>query len=165
MVGVSEAVFKAHTVTDGLGHSLRFLLSHGNRNDICMVQALLEYFDLNGKLILADKDCDSDQFVCWLKECGGIVVIPSCIIAKPLRKTDWHTYKERHLVENLFLKLKNNRRFATRYEEENSLFPRRLTALPRSLDRIGRPSNGINMAVPTTTATQTRMLNTILTLV
>ena len=27
-------------------------------------------------------------------------------------------HKERHLVENLFLKLKNNRRFATRYEKK-----------------------------------------------
>ena len=30
--------------------------------------------------------------------------------------------KERHLVENLFLKLKNNRRFATRYEKKALYF-------------------------------------------
>lgn len=36
-------------VTDGLGNPLRFLLSSGNRNDICVAQALLEPFDLNGK--------------------------------------------------------------------------------------------------------------------
>ena len=35
---------------------------------------------------------------------------------------DWHTYKERHLVENLFLKLKNNRSFATRYEKKALYF-------------------------------------------
>lgn len=89
---------------------------------------LLESFDLNGKLILADKGYDSDKFVRRLKERGGIVVLPSRIIAKHSRKTDWHTYKERHLVEKLFLKLKNNRRFATRYEKK-ALFPRR--CLPR----------------------------------
>ena len=33
-----------------------------------------------------------------------------------------HTYKERHLVEKLFLKLKNNRRFATRYEKKALIF-------------------------------------------
>ena len=54
-------------------------------------------------------------FVRWLEEQGGIVVFPSHITAKHPKKTDWHTYKERHLVENLFLKLKNNRRFATRF--------------------------------------------------
>ena len=119
---------KVHAVPDGLGNPLRFLLSSGTRNDICMAQALLESFDLNGKLILADKGYDSDKFVCRLKERDGIVVLPSRIIAKHPRKTDWHTYKERHLVEKLFLKLKNNRRFATRYEKK-ALFPRR--CLPR----------------------------------
>ena len=101
---------------------MRFLLSSGNCNDICVAQALLEPFDLNGKLILADKGYDSDKFVRWLEERGGIAVIPSRIIAKHPRKTDWHTYKERHLVENLFLKLKNKRRFATRYEKKALYF-------------------------------------------
>ena len=76
-----------------------------------MGQALLEPFDLRGRLILADKGYDSDKFVRWVEERGGIVVIPSRVNAKHPRHTDWHTYKERHLVENLFLKLKNNRRF------------------------------------------------------
>ena len=113
---------KVHAVTDGLGNPLRFLLSSGNRNDICMAQALLEPFDLSGRLILADKGYDSDKFVHWIEERGGIVVIPSRICAKRPRNTDWHTYKERHLVENLFLKLKNYRRFATRYEKKALYF-------------------------------------------
>ena len=50
------------------------------------------------------------------------IIIPSRITAKHPRKSDWHTYKERHLVENLFLKLKNNRRFATRYEKKALYF-------------------------------------------
>ena len=60
-------------------------------------------------------------YVGW-RNGGGVSVIPSRIIAKHPRKTDWHTYKERHLVENLFLKLKNNRRFATRYEKKALYF-------------------------------------------
>lgn len=81
-----------------------------------MAQALLEPFDLAGKLIIADKGYDSQKFVRWVEAKGGTVVIPSRITAKHPRDTDWHTYKERHLVEKLFLKLKNHRRFATRYE-------------------------------------------------
>lgn len=95
---------KVHAVTDGLWNPLRFLLTSGNRNDICVAQTLLEPFDLTGKLILADKGYDSDKFVHWVEQRGGVVVIPSRIIAKHPRETDWHTYKERHLVENLFLK-------------------------------------------------------------
>ena len=113
---------KVHAVTDGLGNPLCFLLSSGNRNDICVVQALLEPFALNGKRILADKGYDSDKLVRRLEEQGGIEAIPSRITAKHLRKTDWHTYKEHNLVESLFLKLKNNRRFATRYEKKALYF-------------------------------------------
>ncbi len=102
--------------------SIALLLSSGNRNDICMAQDLLEPFELNGKLILADKGYDSEKFVRWLEKRGGIVVIPSRITAKHPRKTDWHTYIERHLVENLFLKLKNSCRFATRYEKKTLYF-------------------------------------------
>ena len=61
---------KVHAVTDGLGNPLRFLLSSGNRNDICMAQALLEPFDLRGRLILADKGYDSDKFVRWVGNRG-----------------------------------------------------------------------------------------------
>ncbi len=109
-------------VTDGLGNPLRFLLSGGNRNDICMAQTLLEPFDLTDKMILADKGYDSDKFVKWVEGRGGIVVIPSRITARHPRQTDWFTYKERHLIEVLFLKLKDNRRFATRYEKKAVCF-------------------------------------------
>lgn len=109
-------------VADGLGNPLRFLLSGGNRNDICMAQALLEPCDLTDKLILADKGYDSDKLVRWIEERGGIVVIPSRVTAKHPRETDWHTYKERHLIEKLFLRLKDNRRFATRYEKKAVYF-------------------------------------------
>ena len=82
----------------------------------------MEPFDLNGKLILVDNGYDSDEFVRCLEERSGVTVIPCRIIAKHPRETDWHTCKERHLGENLFLKLKNNRRFATRYEKKALYF-------------------------------------------
>ena len=113
---------KVHAVVDGLGNPLRPLLSPGNRNDICYAQKLLEPFDLRGKHVIADRGYDSDRFVHWLKERGAIVGIPSRKIAKHPRNIDWHIYKERHLVENLFLKFKAHRRFSTRYEKRAYLF-------------------------------------------
>lgn len=109
-------------MVDGLGNPLHFILSNGNQNDICLAQELLEPFDLQSKLILADKGYDSDKFVKWVEVRGGIVVIPSRITAKNPRMIDKDIYNERHLVENLFLKLKNNRRFATRYEKKALFF-------------------------------------------
>jgi len=100
-----------------LGNPLKFILSGGNRNDICLAQTLLEDFDLCGKLIIADKGYDSDKFIRWLEQRGSIVVIPSRITARNPREIDKYAYNERHLVESLFLKMKNNRRFATRYEK------------------------------------------------
>ena len=109
-------------MTDGLGNPLSFLLSGGNCHDICMAQTLLEPFNLTGKLILADKGYDSTKFIGWVKQRDGIVVIPSCVNAKSPRDIDWHTYKERRLIEKLFLKLKNHRRFSTRYEKKACFF-------------------------------------------
>src|SRR5699024_1684058 len=113
---------KVHVVTDGLGNPLRFLLSRGNRSDIGMAQELLNPFDLSGKLVLADKGYDSDKLSDWIKGRGGITVIPSRRSARHPRKIDWDVYKERHLIENLFLKLKNHRRFSTRYEKKAVYF-------------------------------------------
>ena len=95
---------KVHVVTDGLGNPLRFLLSSGNRNDICLAREILEPFALTGKLILADKGYDSDKFVHWIKERGGIPIIPSRNSARQPRETDWHTYKERQAVFKIFCK-------------------------------------------------------------
>lgn len=119
-------------MVDGLGNPLRFILSSGNRNDICLAQELLEPFDLRGKLIIADKGYDSYKFVKWIEVRGGVVVIPSRVTAKQPREIDKHIYNERHLVENLFLKLKNNRRFATRYEKK-AIFFNAVTFLAASL--------------------------------
>ena len=109
-------------VTDGLGNPLHFLLSRGNRSDIGMAQELLSPFDLSGKLVLADKGYDSDKLSDWIKSHEGITVIPSRRSARHPRKIDWDIYKERHLIENLFLKLKNHRRFSTRYEKKAFYF-------------------------------------------
>ena len=98
------------------------MLSPGNRNDICYAQKLLEPFNLRGKFVIADKGYDSDKFVRWLEEQGTAVVIPSRRITKHPCKIDRHIYMERHLVENLLLKLKVHRHFATRYEKRASLF-------------------------------------------
>ncbi len=112
-----------------------------------MVQALLEPFDLMEKLILAGKGYDSDKFVRWVEQRGGIVVISSRMTAKHPRNTDWYTYKKRHPVEDLFLKHKNSRCFSTKYER-SYLFPCRclpclhpylatLTVLKQTLRSIG----------------------------
>ena len=83
---------------------------------------LSQLFDLSGKPIFADKGYDSRKSVHRVEERGGLVVIPNRVNARCPRETDLHTYKERHLIEKLFLKLKTHRRFSTRYEKKACYF-------------------------------------------
>ncbi len=123
---------KVHVVTDGLGNPLKLVLSSGNRHDVKFAKALLESFDLQGKVIIADRGYDSKELIAWIEERGGIVLIPSRRTNKEQRELDRDEYNERHLVENLFLKLKHNRRFSTRYEKK-SIFFRAVALLACSL--------------------------------
>lgn len=65
----------------------------------------------------ADRGYDSNQLIDYIYENGGDPTIPSRKGAKFERRCDWYLYKERHLVEKLFLKLKGYPRIATRYDK------------------------------------------------
>ena len=78
---------------------------------------MLEDMELNGKYVLADRGYDTDRIVTLLQEKKAICVIPSRIHRKNQRPCDWWLYKERHLVECLFNKIKHYRRLATRYDK------------------------------------------------
>jgi len=120
--GIGGLTTKVHAVTDGLGNPLHFMLSPGTRNDIVYAKDMLNPFDLNGRMVLADMGYDAEHFCEYIRRRGGIPIIPSRISSKIQRNIDSHVYKERHLVENLFQKMKNYRRFATRYEKNDDAF-------------------------------------------
>ena len=69
------------------------------------------------KALIADKGYDSDAVIALAKSQGMIPVIsqnPRRI--NPLA-IDTHVYKERHLVENFFQRIKRSRRVATRFDK------------------------------------------------
>ncbi len=94
-----------------------FMISEGQRNDINFAIPLLKHVNLEGSNILADRGYDSDKLIDYIYEQGGEPTIPSRKGAKFERHCDWWLYKERHLIEKLFLKLKAYRRIATRYDK------------------------------------------------
>lgn len=102
---------------DAYGYPVNLLLSQGQRNDINYAIPLLEQIDLSETQVLADRGYDSDKLIDYIYGCGGEPTIPSRKSAKFERHCDWWLYKERHLVEKFFLKLKAYRRIATRYEK------------------------------------------------
>lgn len=94
------------------------MISEGQKNDITYAIPVLEQINnIEDSQILADKGYDSTELIDYIYDRGGEPNIPSRKGAKFERKCDWWLYKERHLVEKLFLKLKAYRRIATRYDK------------------------------------------------
>ncbi len=108
---------KIHAIVDSYGNPVRLMISEGQRNDITCAIPLLEQIDIEGSHVLADRGYDSSHLIDYIYDHGGEPTIPSRKGAKFERRCDWWLYKERHLVEKLFLKLKAYRRIATRYDK------------------------------------------------
>jgi len=96
---------------------LYLFLSPGNESDIKNAPPLLCTLPLKGTVINADKGYDSQEFVDWLKSMGAIPNIPSRETNREQRECNWWQYKERHLIECFWQKIKQFRRVATRYEK------------------------------------------------
>ncbi|GAC89552.1 transposase [Gluconobacter thailandicus NBRC 3257] len=72
--------------------------------------------------VIGDRGYDSNRIRLSLAERN----ITACIPPKKNRESklpyDWHLYKKRHLIENMFAKLKDWRRVATRYDRCAHIF-------------------------------------------
>jgi putative transposase len=106
---------KLHAVCDGEGRPIVMMLTEGQVSDHKGAVLLFDALP-NAKELLGDKGYDSDWFRAALTERG----ITPCIPPKSNRKVQYHydkaVYKKRHLVENLFAKIKAWRRIHTRYD-------------------------------------------------
>jgi transposase len=99
----------------GLGCPVAIILTAGQQGDVPQAAALLEGQKAN--FVMADTAYDANHFRDRIADASAIAVIPnnpSRAIKFPLDKA---LYKERHLVECCFAKLKQFRRVATRYEK------------------------------------------------
>jgi transposase len=113
---------KIHAVVDALGNPLRFTITAGNINDCVTGFEMLSDLELTGKNVLADRGYDTDKIIELLQQRQAISVIPSRVHRKVQRDCDWWVYKERHLVECFFNKIKHFRRLATRYDKLTASF-------------------------------------------
>lgn len=74
-------------------------------------------------MFLADKAYDAaERVLTLLQEAGIEAVIPPKANRVEQREYDKEVYKWRHLIENLFQKLKQYRAIATRYDKTASAF-------------------------------------------
>ncbi|MBE7729395.1 transposase [Komagataeibacter sp. FXV3] len=66
--------------------------------------------------IIGDRSYDSNRIRRSLVERNTTACIPPVKNRKSKPSCNWHLYKKRHLIENMFAKLKGWRRIATRYD-------------------------------------------------
>jgi transposase len=107
-------------VVDGLGNPVRFSLTLGQAHDITQAHLLVD--DLPGAYVIADASYDADHFRDPIEARGAVAVIPGSTSRARRVEIDRHIYKERHLVECCFSKLKDFRRIATRYDKTAASF-------------------------------------------
>ena len=90
-------------------------MSGGEAHDCPPAQRLIRRCK-KAKKLLGDKAYDSAELRQWLDERGTKPVIPNRSNRKQLFRFDKKSYKQRHLIENAFCRLKDFRRIATRYD-------------------------------------------------
>ena len=113
---------KLHTIVDGLGNPVEFLLSGGNDHGSIHAIELLERIEICDSNILADRAYGAKKIRSYISEHGASYVIPPQSNISHPWPVDWWLYKERHLVECFFQKLKWFRRIATWYDKRDSSF-------------------------------------------
>ena len=112
---------KIHATVDALGNPTGFHLTAGQASDLEGADVLLA--SIQAGAVLADKAYDAQERVIEpLLAKGKQVVIPSRRDRKEPREHDRQLYKERHLIENFFAKLKQYRCIATRYDKTATAF-------------------------------------------
>jgi transposase len=94
---------------------VRFVLLPGQRHDSVGVAPLIR--DLEFGALLGDKAFDVDWLRADLDARGAVAVIPPKTNRKAAIDFDRDMYRWRHLIENLFAKLKEFRAVATRYDK------------------------------------------------
>lgn len=108
---------KIHMVVDAYGLPIEFELTGGEVHDCKAAPALIEQSP-NSDYIIADKGYDSEELRDSIRKKGSIPMIPRKNNSKMGNQDmDWCLYKYRHLVENIFARLKHYRAIATRYDK------------------------------------------------
>ena len=113
---------KIHAIVDGLGNPVAFLLSPGNDNDSAHAIELMSMTDITASNLLGDKAYGTKEILAYIEKHKATAVIPPKSNAKQPWAVDYCLYKERHLVECFFQKIKWFRRVATRYDKLDMSF-------------------------------------------
>ncbi|APR72096.1 MULTISPECIES: IS5 family transposase [Acinetobacter] len=110
---------KIHLIVDANGNPVDFMITDGTRHDVKVAPDLISTLDLKEiKVVCVDKGYDSEPLREQIRKTGTKANIPKKINSQSNNDhMDWYLYKIRHLVENMFCRLKQFRGIATRYDK------------------------------------------------
>lgn len=110
---------KIHIAADSHGNPIDFEITGGEIHDSQVAGKIIKkVMTSNTENIVADKGYDSEDIRIQVWANGGRAIIPRRSNSrKENLGFDSHIYKQRHLVENLFAKLKHYRGIATRFDK------------------------------------------------
>ena len=127
---------KLTAAVDERGHVVALLLFPGQCAETTAAKQLLPLL-AKTMVFVGDKGFDSDELRQLIEDNGGLACIPPRSNRTSHRWCDPEFYRKRHLVENIFQRLKYWRRVATRYEKLASTFLA-FSTLASSIDYIRR---------------------------
>lgn len=105
-----------------MGNPIHFVLSKGEISDCDIAVDLLSSINIAGSNIIADKAYGTSKIREYIERQKASYTIPPKSNIMNKWQYDFWLYKERHLIECFFNKLKAFRRIATRYDKLASSF-------------------------------------------
>jgi transposase len=107
---------KIHMASDAHGNPLCFEVTGGQVHDSQIAPQLID--QVQGKILIADKGYDSELIREKARSKNMIPIIPKRSNTKnPDENFDKHIYRSRHVIENLFAKLKHYKAIAMRADK------------------------------------------------
>lgn len=110
---------KIHVLCDAHGNPTNIVLTPGQTNDVTRGKELVRATEIGCETLLGDKAYDAASVREEAKSLGIQPVIPfrKCTQAGREAGFESELYRHRHVVENLFCRLKQFRAIATRYDK------------------------------------------------
>jgi len=106
---------KLAAVVDGLGRAVGLFVAPGQQHDLRACTSLQRH--LRRSWAVADRSFDSNGFREYLARTGAFTCIPPSRRRRTPIYFSRRLYRQRHVVENFFSRIKRHRRIATRYEK------------------------------------------------
>jgi len=107
---------------DALGNPVHVHLSGGQEADCQHFDRIAQALPADVGAVVGDQGYDTDAVLARIGELGAEPVVPAKRNRKERRELDKNLYEDRNKVERFFLKIKQNRAVATRYDKKATCF-------------------------------------------